>query len=188
MQVNRLVDFGYERFFGMSGIGHLAPGFIGKTVEPKLPLLVLIAAAETNDLLYFLFSAVGIEKSAEMTMDFTKGVRYLGTGSNPWSHGLLMSAVWALLAGLLGYVWYRDKRPAFTLGLVVFSHWVLDFLMHSNLPLFFDGSPMVGLGLENSGPGFVFITVLDIVFLIFGIAYYSKNRKKGSGVILTQAK
>ena len=39
-------------------------------------------------------------------------------------------------------------------GLMVLSHWLLDFLMHSNLPLFLDGSPLVGLGLENSGTGF----------------------------------
>jgi len=62
------------------------------------------------------------------------------------------------------------------LGSVCLSHLVLDFLMHSNLPLFFDGSPLVGLGLENSGPGFLFITIFDIVILAAGIAVYFRAR------------
>ena len=50
--------------------------------------------------------------------------------------------------------------------------------MHSNLPLFFEGSPQVGLGLENSGPGFIFITVLDLVLIASGIAIYLTGRRR----------
>jgi hypothetical protein len=64
------------------------------------------------------------------------------------------------------------------IGLVVFSHWLLDFLMHSNLPLFFNGSPLVGLGLENSGTGFLFMTVLDLLLLAVGFAIYFRARKR----------
>jgi len=35
----------------MSGLGHLAPGLLAKTVEPTVPLWVYLAAGETNDLL-----------------------------------------------------------------------------------------------------------------------------------------
>ena len=39
--------------------------------------------------------------------------------------------------------------PALFIGLAVFSHWILDFLVHRpDLPLLWDG-PMVGLGLWN---------------------------------------
>jgi len=51
--------------------------------------------------------------------------------------------------------------------------------MHSNLPLFFDGSPLVGLGLENSGPGFLFITIFDLVILAAGIVIYFRARSAG---------
>jgi len=63
------------------------------------------------------------------------------------------------------------------LGLVVFSHWIFDFLMHSNLPLFFEGSPQLGIGLENTGPGFLAITIFDLVVLVVGIAIYFRARK-----------
>ena len=162
----------------MSGIGHLAAGFAAKPVTPKAPLWVLLAATETNDLLYFLFSSAGIEPKATSTIDLNQGVKYLAPGSNPWSHGLFMSMVWSILAAVIMYLFYRNRRTAFVIGLVVFSHWVLDFLMHSNLPIFFDGSPLVGLGLENSGPGFIFMTVLDLVLLAGGAAIYLAGRKR----------
>jgi len=162
----------------MSGIGHLAPGFLAKTAEPKVPPLVYLVVGEINDLLYFGFTAAGIEKPATTTMNYREGVTYLKQGSIPWSHGFFMSVIWsAVVAGIAHLVW-RDRRVSALLGAVAFSHWVLDFLMHSNLPLFFDGSSTVGLGLENSGPGFLFITIFDLVFLATGILVYFRARKR----------
>jgi hypothetical protein len=59
---------------------------------------------------------------------------------------------------------------------VVLSHWILDFLMHSNLPLFFSKTPLLGLGLENSGVGFLFMTLLDLILLGIGILLYVRFR------------
>jgi hypothetical protein len=160
----------------MSGIGHLAPGFVAKSTAPKLPLWIFLLAGETNDLLYFAFTTVGIEKPAATTMDFTQGVKYLTQGSIPWSHGMFMSVVWSLSAAGIAYLIWRDRRISLLLGAVTFSHWALDFLMHSNLPLFFGGLPLVGLGLENSGPGFLFITIFDLVILATGIAVYFRAK------------
>ena len=163
----------------MSGIGHLAPGFAAKSVTPQVPIWALLLAGETNDILYFLFSSVGIEQKAVITvMHFNQGVKYLTPGSNPWSHGLFMSVIWAMIAAAIVFLFYRDHRTSAVVGLVVFSHWILDFLMHSNLPLLFDGSPQVGLGLENSGSGFLFMTVLDLVLLAAGVTVYFKARKQ----------
>ena len=162
----------------MSGIGHFAPAFAAKSVTPKVPLWVLLIAGETNDLLYFLFTSAGIEPKAVTVMDFNQGVKYLTPVSNPWSHGFFMSMVWAMIAAAIAFLFYRDRRASGMIGLVVFSHWVLDFLMHSNLPLFFDGSPQVGWGLENSGTGFLFMTILDLLLLAVGIVIYFKSRKR----------
>jgi membrane-bound metal-dependent hydrolase YbcI (DUF457 family) len=161
----------------MSGIGHFAAGLALKPVTPKTPLWVLLAAGEINDVLYFFFSSFGLEQKAAASMDFSRGVHYLTTSSNPWSHGLFMSLVWASLAVALAFLYYRDRRTAFTLGLVVFSHWVLDFIMHSNLPVFFGASPLIGLGLENTGPGFLLMTIIDILLVAGGMGlYFSAQR------------
>lgn len=161
----------------MSGIGHLAAGFAGKAAAPKLPLWVILIASEINEILYFLFTAIGIEKQAIFSMDIIQGIQYITTAPNPWSHGLLMSVIWSLLAALICFVCYRDFKSSTVIGLVTFSHWILDFLMHSNLSLTFDGSPQVGIGLENSGPGFIFITILDICMLTGGIFIYLAYKK-----------
>ena len=161
----------------MSGIGHLAVGFAAKPLSPRIPLWVYLVASETNDLLYFAFAATGLEKSVATTMNFTEGIRYLEPVANPWSHGLFMSAVWAFLAGIFAGWIYRDRWSGLILGLVVFSHWIFDFLMHSNLPLFFEGSPQLGIGLENTGPGFIAITIFDLVVLAVGITLYFRFRK-----------
>ncbi len=162
----------------MSGLGHLAPAFAAKSVTPKTPLWILLIASETNDLLSLLFSAVGIEPKAVLTvMDFKQGIKYLEPVISPWSHGLFMSVLWAILAAAIVYLFYRDRRTSVVIGSVVFSHWLLDLLMHSNLPLFFAGSPQVGLGLENSGTGFLLVTILDLLLLASGLVIYFRARK-----------
>jgi len=171
----------------MSGIGHLAPGLLAKASMPKVPLWVFLLAGETNDLLYFAFTAVGVEKPATTTMTFSEGVTYLAQGSIPFSHGFFMSVVWSALAAGIAQLFWRDRRVSLLLGLVVFSHWALDFLMHSNLPLFFDGSPVVGLGLENSGPGFITITIFDLVILAAGIVIYLRARSAREKPSLTKS-
>jgi membrane-bound metal-dependent hydrolase YbcI (DUF457 family) len=93
-------------------------------------------------------------------------------------YGLFMSMIWAMIAAAIAFLFYRDRRASGMIGLVVFSHWLLDFLMHSNLPLFFDGSPQMGLGLENSGMGFLFMTILDLLLLAVGIVIYFRARKR----------
>lgn len=160
----------------MSGIGHLAAGFAAKKATPDIPLWLLLTASETNDLLYLVFSSVGVETKAAFTMDFVEGVRYMQQSINPWSHGLFMSLTWSLLGALLAYLFYRNRRAAGVVGLVVFSHWSLDFLMHSNLPLFFGNTPLLGLGLENSGSGFLFMTLLDLALLGISIVLYIRFR------------
>ena len=163
----------------MSGLGHLAPAFAAKSVTPKTPLWMLLIAGETNDLLSLVFSAVGLEPKAVITvMNFEQGVKYLTPTSSPWSHGLFMSLLWAILAAAIVYLFYRDQRTSVVIGSVVFSHWLLDLLMHSNLPLFFAGSPQVGLGLEKSGIGFLFMTVLDLLLFTAGIVIYFRARKQ----------
>jgi hypothetical protein len=162
----------------MSGIGHLAAGFAAKPTNPQIPLWVLLIAAESNDILYGVFMAIGLEPKVGMTMNFTDGVRYATPATDPFSHGLFMSIVWSLLAITIGYVIYKKWRPGLVLGAVVFSHWILDFLMHSNLPLFFNGSPLIGLGLENTGIGFLIMTIFDLVIVASAVAYYISNRKK----------
>jgi hypothetical protein len=159
--------------------GHLGIGFAAKPVAPKAPLWVLLVATEMLDLLSFLFMAVGIESMGVTTIDLNRGIQFLTPASVPWSHGLLMSVVWSVLAGAIAHLFYRDRRTGIVVGLLVFSHWVLDLIVHlPDLPLLLDGSPLVGLGLWGSGPGLVISGILELVLLAGGVAIYIFTRRQ----------
>jgi membrane-bound metal-dependent hydrolase YbcI (DUF457 family) len=112
-------------------------------------------------------------------MSLDQGLKVLVPASIPWSHGLFMSVVWSVVAAAIAYLIYQDRRTSSIIGLVVFSHWVLDFIVHpGELPLFFNGSPTVGLGLWTSGPGLIVSGILEIGLLAGGIAIYLVTRKR----------
>jgi len=158
--------------------GHLAIGLAAKPVIPRVPLLVLLIATEALDLLSFGFLALGIEKEGFSTTDFSQGVTLLSPGSLAWSHGLAMSLIWSIIAAAIAYLVYRNRRIALIVGLVVFSHWLLDFIVHlPDLPVLFNGSPLVGLGLWGSGAGLISSVVLELALLAGGIVFYLISRK-----------
>jgi len=161
------------------GPGHFAIALVAKPIAPKAPLWVLLAASEALDLLCFGFVAAGIEHTGERQVGIAQGIRIVTQGSIPWSHGLFMSLVWSVAAAAVGYWVFRDRRTSVVLGLVVFSHWVLDFIVHlPDLPLLFDASPKVGLGLWGTGPGLILSGVLEVLMLAGGIIIYIKWRRK----------
>ena len=143
--------------------GHLAIAFATKPLARKVPLIVLLIAAELLDLLAFGFIAIRLERTAPDPWI-------------PWSHGLFMSAVWSLAAGAVAYVLYRDRRAGAVVGLAVFSHWVLDFISHSHdLPVLFARTPLLGLGLESSVP---IGLAMELTLLVVGVAIYIASRKR----------
>jgi hypothetical protein len=173
----------------MGPIGHFSVGLAAKPLAPKVPLGVLLLATWLLDVLAIAFGFAGIERG--------------GTAGRPWSHGLFMSTIWSLLAALLAARIYREQRAGVVVGLLVLSHWVLDFVSHpipfssfswhswqwsygrplpSDLPLLFSESPKVGLGLYNS-IGAAEATALELGMFILGGAVYAtcvfKQRKAG---------
>jgi hypothetical protein len=73
---------------------------------------------------------------------------------------------------------WKDRSISLLIGLVTFSHWILDFIVHPlDLPLTFGNSPQVGLGLWTSGPGFIASILLEFILLIGGLAIYLIYRK-----------
>ena len=136
-------------------IGHIAVGLAAKKATPRLSLAVLIAAALLADMIWPILVLLGVEQvriapgATRMTpLDFV---------SYPWSHSLLMLAVWGLIFGWV--VRRRDKHALAVVAALVVSHWVLDVVTHRpDMPLYPFG-PRVGLGLWNSVPATVAIEI-----------------------------
>src|SRR5690554_4239098 len=89
-----------------------------------------------------------------------------------------MCLVWSVLVAAISFLFCRDRRTSFVIGAMVFSHWVLDFIVYSTLPLFFDNSQLVGLGLLKSRSGIVMAIILEISLIIGGITIYLVTRKR----------
>jgi len=157
---------------------HLGIGFAAKKIAPQVPLWVFLVASWLLDFLSFIFLALGLEKFAVTEINFEQGVHFIVPGSVPGSHGLFMSIIWSLIFGGIAYLIYRDTRTSAVLGLVVFSHWLLDLIVHPpDLPILFEGSPNLGLGLWSSGWGLIISFILELVLLGGGIAIYAAWRK-----------
>ena len=134
--------------------GHLAIGFAGKQIEPKISLGTWMTAAMLADLLAFVFMMGGIESFQPVS-----GVaanRMLG--EIPYSHSLLTDALWASLFAGGFCVWRRSVRGALLLFGAVLSHWILDVISHRpDMALAPGVKPPLGLGLWNSIPATVLL-------------------------------
>jgi len=164
----------------MEPLAHASIGLMAKPVAPKAPLWALIAATQVPDLLCFGFMAAGIENPGVSTTNFSQGLEISTLPFYPWSHGLFMCIVWSLVVAAIAFLFSRDRRTSLVIGAMVFSHWVLDFIVYSTLPLFFDNSQLLGLGLLNSGVGLVFGIILEISLIAAGIAIYFVTRKRAA--------
>ena len=130
-------------------VGHYGVGFAAKSAEPTIPLWVVFLAVQFLDILGPLHSP-----------GYREGAHRAGiTASNPldlyympYTHSLLAAILWSCVGGCAYQLLARPARAnaSVVVGLAVFSHWILDFVVHRpDLPLY-DDSAKVGLGLWNA--------------------------------------
>ena len=151
-------------------LGHYAVAFAGTGAAPRANLGVLFAAAQLPDLIWPIFLLLGWERvaiepgnTAFTPLDFV---------SYPISHSLLADVGWAIAAGAVYFALRRDERGALVVGLLVISHWILDWIVHApDLPLIPGGETRAGLGLWDSVPATLLVEVL---LLIAGLTIYTR--------------
>jgi membrane-bound metal-dependent hydrolase YbcI (DUF457 family) len=149
-------------------IGHYALGFAAKRLVPRTSLGTLFAAPTLADLLWPVFLLLGWEHAR--LVPNANPFLVLWLDDIPLSHSLLTLILWG---GLVGY-FYRAHtgyaRGAVVVGLLVVSHWVLDFVTHRpDMPLY-PGSVKVGLELWNSVAGTL---IVEGAMFIAGVAIYA---------------
>lgn len=152
----------------MAGLAHTGVGLAAKHFAPKVPLWILLVGAYTIDIIWGIFFFAGIEAYP------TTGV----VATCPWSHGLFMSVIWTAAAVLITVLISGSLRTGLFMGALVFSHWVVDFISKpmlaafptdSGLPLLFDGSPVVGLGMYSTQIG---VNIGEYGSLLLGLVIY----------------
>ncbi len=152
-------------------LGHFGVALAAKRAAPRTSLATLFAAAQLLDGVWPVLVLAGVEQvridpappNPFLALDF---VRY------PFTHGALAAGLWSVAFGAV-YMALRGYRTgAIVVGLLVGSHWVLDFITHRpDLPLV-AGDPRVGLGLWSSFPATL---VVELVIFLGGAAVYART-------------
>jgi len=145
-------------------VGHYGPSFAIKAIRPTIPLWLLFIAVQLVDVAWAVLVLLGVEK-----VRIVPGI----TASNPldlyympYTHSLVAAIVWSVAAAVVVVLLPRvaTRAAAIWIGAAVFSHWVLDVLVHRpDLPIY-DDTMKIGLGLWN----FPAVALALEVALLFG--------------------
>jgi hypothetical protein len=147
--------------------GHYSVSFAAKTAEKRIPLWLLFLAVQWIDVMWSIFVFLGIEK-----VRIVPGI----TASNaldlyymPYTHSLLGVLCWSLLAYVMCQIVpsLRGARTGLILAATVFSHWILDLIVHRPDLALYDSVGKMGFGLWNyRGAAFA----LEMAVLLGGAA------------------
>lgn len=161
-------------------IGHFGTGLAAKKLDSKISLGTLFLAAQFIDLLWPIFLLLGIEKVKieQGNTSFTP----LNFISYPYTHSLFGVLIWALLLGVIYFLFSKNIKSALLLAALVVSHWILDLFTHRpDLQLLPWNDFKMGFGLWNS----VALTIIveGLIFILGAYLYLSATKatnKKGS--------
>lgn len=145
-------------------VGHYGISFAAKSLDRRIPLWALFIAVQLLDVLWAPLVLLGIEKvriAPGITASNPLDLYYM-----PYTHSLVAAILWSVVALGSYRLWQRADRggrAALLVALAVFSHWVLDFVVHQpDLPLY-DNAAKVGLGLWNR-PVLAFLLEAGLLF------------------------
>jgi hypothetical protein len=167
--------------------GHVGAGLAFGSIDRKVNVGVFVSAALLLDALLWTFVLLGWE-SVVLPADFER--THQAQYAFPYSHGLTAAIAWSAAAGAACCFGRRRAAGALRAGLLVgaavFSHWVLDALVHApELPVAGAESVKVGMWLWRDMPAALCVETL---LLIGGVVLYLRGanltRLRGSAIAL----
>ena len=153
-------------------IGHYSVSFAARAKEKRLPLWLLFLAVQGVDVMWGVFILLGIEK-LRIIPGFTAS-NDLDLYYMPYTHSLLGVLCWSALAYVVCQMVpsWRGKKTGLILAAAVFSHWVLDLIVHVPDLSLYDSVGKMGLGLWNHRTAEF---ALEMVVLVGGAALLYKT-------------
>jgi hypothetical protein len=148
-------------------VGHYSASFAGRAAEKRLPLWLLFLAVQWIDVMWSIFVLLGIEK-VRIVPHFTAS-NDLDLYYMPYTHSLLGVLCWSALAYALCQLVprLRGARTGLIVAAAVFSHWVLDLIVHRRDLALYDSVGNMGFGLwDYRGAAFA----LEMAVLLGGMA------------------
>jgi hypothetical protein len=154
-------------------IGHYGLALASKKLNAGINLGTAILATQFMDLLWPVLTLSGIEQFS-IDPGNTK-ITPLDFEYYPYSHSLSGSIILSAGFALIYFIFKKNYKTALICGLLVFSHWVLDFITHRpDLPLTYTSSKKLGLGLWNYPAAAI---ISESLIYLAGIYLYLKNTK-----------
>lgn len=152
-------------------IGHYGPALAAKPIVKAIPLWILFVAVQWLDVCWSALILTGVEK-ARIVPGFTSGSP-LDLYFMPYTHGLIGALILSFVFGVIALLFVHERRAAVVAVVAgaVFSHWLLDLVVHMpDLPLI-DNSIKVGFGLWR----WIWISLpLELITMIAGAIVYAR--------------
>jgi hypothetical protein len=159
-------SIGSLRTGGSVFAGHVGAALAIGCSERRVSVGVFVLAALLLDVVLWSFVLIGWE-SVVIPPTFT--TTHQAEFVFPFSHGLVASIAWSAFAALgvfaaCSRLGASRLRAAILIFAAVFSHWLLDVLVHApELPIAGAGSALVGLGLWQNMPLALAVEALVLV-------------------------
>src|SRR5215831_2154702 len=152
-------------------IGHYGVALAAKPVQKQIPLWLLFIAVQWLDVVWSVLVMLGVEK-LRIVKGFTEA-NSMDLYYMPYTHGLIGALALSAALGGLTILFLRDRRVAVfsIVAGAVFSHWLLDLVVHvEDLPLI-GNSMKVGFGLWRH----VWLSLpLELATLMLGAIIYAR--------------
>src|SRR5687768_2891706 len=128
--------------------GHFALAAVVKARQPQVPLWALMLGTQLLDVIFVGLYAAGIESFRSVDGGQAGYGELIITAD--YTHSLVGALGISLVAALVTMIAW-GRRNGIIIGAVVFSHWILDLVVHRSdmavLPGNSGGLPRLGLGL-----------------------------------------
>jgi hypothetical protein len=135
----------------------------GRAADKRIPLWLLFVAVQCIDVLWSIFFLMGIDK-VRIVLGITAS-NALDLYYMPYTHILAGVLCWSALAYIVCQLFpqLRGRRTGFIVAGAVFSHWVLDLIVHHPDLALYASVGKMGFGLWNY-PGAAFALEMAVLF------------------------
>jgi hypothetical protein len=161
--------------------GHFGFAAAVKSKAPRVPLWALMLATYLLDVVFIFLVSAGLESFSSINSGHPA---YGGVVIHAYySHSLVGAILIAVIAGLAANLLW-DKRAGIVIFAVVFSHWILDLIVHRpDLPILpgnIGNLPFLGFGLWNLP---VVSALVELALVIGGSYLYYQTARNAPGAI-----
>jgi len=157
--------------------GHYATALVAYQKYPKGTLVYFLIVSQLQDLLWFAFHYLGLERTTPNDVFDT-------TVSNMvvnmlYSHDLIPLIAWLVIVFLIGQFVFKDRTIGLVGSALVLGHFVLDFFSGHPHHVFGLDSGTIGLGNYATN---VFQAIAIEAIAIIGMLWYFFNQESKNGI------